>query len=87
MATEIYKIHKVKLFDGTELEISPLKIKYLREVMDTFMYVKNVSNDDEAMLVLLECVRIAMKQYMSEISESVSDIEDNFDLPTVHKIL
>jgi len=87
MATEIYKIHKVKLFDGTELEISPLKIKYLREVMDTFMYVKNVSNDDEAMLVLLECVRIAMKQYMSEISGSVSDIEDNFDLPTVHKIL
>jgi len=87
MATEIYKIHKVKLFDGTELEISPLKIKYLREVMDTFMYIKKVSNDDEAMLVLIECVRISMKQYKPEISSSIADIEDNLDLPTVHKIL
>jgi len=87
MATEIYKIHKINLFDGTELEISPLKIRYLRQVMDTFMYVKNVSGDDDAMLILLECVRITMKQYKPDISKTIQDIEDNFDLPTVHKIL
>lgn len=87
MATEIYKIQKVNLFDGTELEISPLKIKYLRQVMDTFMYVKNVSNDDEAIMMLLECARITMKQYYPELSKSINDIEENFDLPTIHKIL
>lgn len=87
MATEIYKIHTIKLFDGSELEITPLKIKYLRQVMDTFMYVKNVSSDDEAILVLLECVRITMKQYKPEISVSIEAVEDNFDMPTVHKIL
>lgn len=87
MATEIYKIHTIKLFDGSELEITPLKIKYLRQVMDTFMYVKNVSNDDEAILVLLECVRITMKQYKPDISISIEAVEDNFDMPTVHKIL
>ena len=87
MATEIYKIHHIKLFNGTEIELSPLKIKYLRELMDTFIYMKNVSNDDDALLVFLECVRIAMKQYYPQISGSIEDIEDNLDLPTVHKIL
>lgn len=87
MATEIYKIHKVTLFDGTQIDLSPLKIKYLREVMDTFNYLKNVSNDDDAILLFLECVRIAMKQYYPEISKTIEDIENNVDLPTVHKIL
>jgi translation initiation factor 1 (eIF-1/SUI1) len=87
MATEIYKTHKVKLFNGTEIELSPLKIKYLRELMDTFHYLKNVSNDDDALLIFLECVRVAMKQYYPEISGSVEEIEDNLDLPNVHKVL
>ena len=34
MATTIYKYKNIELFDGTELEIIPLKIKYLREFME-----------------------------------------------------
>ena len=40
MATTIYKSQTVYLFDGTELEIIPLKIKYLREFMQTFETIK-----------------------------------------------
>ena len=40
MATTIYKSEIVYLFDGTELEIVPLKIKYLREFMQAFENVK-----------------------------------------------
>jgi hypothetical protein len=87
MATKIYSIDKINLFDGTEIEISPLKIKYLREVMDSFSYIKNIKNDDDAILLLTECVRICMKQYYPKISTSIEDIEDSFDMPTVHKIL
>jgi hypothetical protein len=87
MATKIYSIDKINLFDGTEIEIPPLKIKYLREVMDSFSYIKNIKNDDDAILLLTECVRICMKQYYPKISNSIEDIEDNFDIPTVHKIL
>lgn len=87
MATEIYKIHKAYLFDGTEIEISPLKIKYLKQVMDVFSFVKNVSNDDEAISLLIECVRICMKQYYPQISNTMEDVEENVDMPTVHKIL
>jgi hypothetical protein len=87
MATEIYKTKNIYLFDGTEIEIMPLKIKYLREFMDAFNNIKQTKNDDEAMAVLVECTRIAMKQYYPQISKSIQDLEDNIDLPTVHEIL
>jgi hypothetical protein len=87
MATSIYKTKNIYLFDGTEIQAMPLKIKYLREFMDVFNNIKQTSNDDEAMTVLLECTRIAMKQYYPAISKSIEDLEDNIDLPTVHEIL
>lgn len=87
MATSIYKTKNIYLFDGTEIETMPLKIKYLREFMDAFDKIKDTKDDDEAMLVLLECTRIAMKQYYPPISGSVEELEDNIDLPTVHDIL
>jgi hypothetical protein len=87
MATQIYKTKNIFLFDGTEIETMPLKIKYLREFMDAFDKIKYTKDDDEAMLVLLECTRIAMKQYYPAISGSIEELEDNIDLPTVHEIL
>jgi hypothetical protein len=87
MATKIYKTKRIYLFDGTEIEIMPLKIKYLREFMDVFDTIKDTKNDDEAMMVLLECTRVAMKQYFPEISKNIEDLENNIDLPTVHEIL
>jgi hypothetical protein len=87
MATEIYKTKNIYLFDGTEIEIMPLKIKYLREFMDAFSNIKQTKNDDEAMHVLVECTRIAMKQYYPQISTSIEELENNIDLPTVHEIL
>jgi hypothetical protein len=87
MATSIYKTKNIYLFDGTEIQIMPLKIKYLREFMDAFDKIKYTKDDDEAMIVLLECTRIAMKQYYPSVSKSIEELEDNIDLPTVHEIL
>ena len=87
MATTIYNTQIVHLFDGTELEITPLKIKYLREFMDTFKEIKKTKNDDEAIGALVECVRVCMKQFYPLISKSVKDVEDNIDMPTVYKVL
>jgi hypothetical protein len=87
MATTIYKTKNIFLFDGTEIETMPLKIKYLREFMDAFDKLKYTKDDDEAMIVLLECTRIAMKQYKPDISNTIEDIENNIDLPTMHEIL
>jgi hypothetical protein len=84
MATEVYNKSNIYLIDGTELEIIPLKIKYLREFMIEFEGVKNASDDDSAIEVLLKCVGICMKQYYPQISNTV---EDNLDLPTIYKII
>jgi hypothetical protein len=87
MATTIYKSKVVYLFDGTELEIIPLKIKYLREFMIVFNNIKNTKNDDEAIEVLVECVRVCMKQYYPKIAGTIKDVEDNINMPTIYDIL
>ena len=87
MATRIYKNQIISLFNGKELEIIPLKIRYLREFMEVFENIKEAKGDDESIAVLVECVRICMKQYCPEISSTTKDIEDNFDMPTIYKIL
>ena len=84
MATEVYNSANIFLIDGTELEIVPLKIKYLREFMTAFEQVHKSQDDDEAIEKLTECVKICMKQYYPEIQ---STVEDHVDLPTIYKIL
>jgi len=87
MATTIYQTKKILLLDNTELEIIPLKIKYLREFMIVFDGIKEATNDDESISVLVECVRICMKQYYPKISNTVEEVEDSLDLPTIYEIL
>ena len=87
MATEIYNKGNIFLIDGTELEIIPLKIYYLREFMSVFDGMKQASDDDEAIDILTECVKICMKQYYPELSINKEAVEDNIDLPTIYKIV
>jgi hypothetical protein len=84
MATEVYNKDNIFLIDGRELEIIPLKIKYLREFMLAFQSMKKATNDDEAIEVLTNCARICMKQYCPEIAKNA---DDYLDLPTVYKII
>jgi hypothetical protein len=55
--------------------------------MLTFNNIKNTKNDDDAIGILIECVRICMKQYYPKISGTVKDVEDSIDMPTVYKVL
>lgn len=87
MATKIYNITKIQTIDGEEIEITPLKIKYLREFMDTFKYIEECKDDLESISLLTECARICMQQYYPKLSESVEAIEDNFNLPIIYEIL
>jgi hypothetical protein len=86
MATEIYKSDTITLIDGTEIYITPLKIKYLRQFMEAFDVVKTAKDDEEAIILLSGCATIAMKQYYP-IIKTVDELEDNVDLPTIYKIL
>jgi hypothetical protein len=86
MATIVYSTKTVETVDGIQIEMSPLKIKYLREFMDAFDNMKRAETENDSIDIITECVRIAMKQYYPKLSFSKEDIEDNFDLPTIYSI-
>ena len=87
MATEIYSTNYAYLMDGTELEISPLKIKYLRIFMNQFEDVKNATDDYEAISALSRCAMTCMRQYYPSLSRSLDEFEDAVDLKTIYLIL
>lgn len=86
MATKIYETGNITLIDGTDVFLTPLKLKFLREFMDAFEFVKDANDDYEAIEYLSECARIAMKQYYPTI-QTIEDLEDSVDLPSIYKIL
>lgn len=86
MASKIYDSAHIYTVDNQEIYITPLKIIYLREFMDAFEHVKNATDDSDAISKIVNCVRIAMKQYKPEISSNEL-VEDNFNLPTIYKVL
>lgn len=87
MATSIYNTKYIMLENGEELEISPLKIKYLRRFMEAFEDVKTSKNDYDAISSLSKCAMICMKQYKPEISNNIEEFEEYVDLQTIYIIL
>ena len=76
------------LMDGTEIELKPLNIFLLRKFMKNFEKIQKVAEDnDKSMTILMECVQIAFEQYNPKLSEDLSALEKNIDLPTVYKII
>jgi hypothetical protein len=86
MPTTIYDSTIIYTIDGLEIEISPLKIKYLKEFMEIFQSVKESQTNDESLQHLVKCCLVAMKQYLPKI-KTVEDFEDTFDIKTLYTIL
>jgi inhibitor of KinA sporulation pathway (predicted exonuclease) len=88
MATTVYEAQQIKLIDGTEITLRPLKISLLRKFMKKFEGIADVVDDNEKSInLLMECVLIAMEQYKPELASDLATLEDNIDLPTVYKIV
>jgi hypothetical protein len=87
MATTVYNTKNIVLQDGVEIELAPLKIKYLRQLMDNFDEVKNAQGDMEAIIALSKCARICMKQFRPKITETQEMLEEYVNLQNVYDIL
>ena len=88
MATTVHEAHKIKLIDGTEITLRPLKISLLRKFMKKFEGIAAVVDDnDKSINLLMQCVLIAMEQYAAGVDVDLANLEDNIDLPTVYKIV
>lgn len=86
MANKVYTSENMRLIDGTEIYVTPLKIKYLREFMEYFSDIKKSKDDEDAMDRLVKCVAICMKQYDPKRS-TVSHVEDLFDINMIYRVL
>lgn len=86
MATKIYDSTKLYLVDDTEILVTPLKLKYLREFMEIFDTLENASGDEDSIGILSSCALVAMKQYFP-IIKTIDDLEDRLDLPTIYKVI
>lgn len=86
MATKVYDSDTIETVDGIVIYLTPLKIKYLRDFMKEFENVKSSNNDDAATTSLVRCAVASMQQYYP-LFKTVEDVEDNFDMPSIYKIL
>lgn len=86
MPNTVYESGIITLINGEELYITPLKIKYLREFMNVFSMVQSAKTNDESIDYLVDCVRIAMKQFSPNLKTS-EDIEDAMDMHSVYEVL
>lgn len=86
MPNKVYDSGTIQLIDGTEIFMTPLKIKYLREFMQVFENLENTKTEDETLNALLDCSRIAMKQYCPRL-KTIEDVEDNLDIKSMYKLL
>ena len=86
MASKIYEVSTISLVDGTEIELRPLKIKYLRKFMDYFEVIKFAKDDETSIKILSQCALIALRSQYPLVS-TIEELEDSLDLPTVYKVL
>lgn len=86
MATKIYNTKTIELINGEFIEAVPVKIKFLRELMEQFDEIKNANSDQESIDILIKCAAIAMKQYYPK-AKTIDEVEELIDLNMVYDIL
>jgi hypothetical protein len=87
MAKNVYEVGLIENISGEIIEISPLKIKYMKPFMDKFDTLKENDNNEESIDILIECVLIAMHQFRPDKYITKEDVESDFDIKTLYSIL
>jgi hypothetical protein len=87
MPTIIYDTDEVLTVENKRIELSPLKIKYMRKFMNVFQTIDYAMSDEDAIDTLSECARICMEQFAPEYSDSVQSVQDTFDLKAIYHIM
>jgi hypothetical protein len=86
MPKEIFRETTIKLIDGTPIRVYPLKLVYLKQLMKEFDRIKESKTDDETLLIILDCIAIAMKQLYPAL-DTGEKVADNIDMNALYVIL
>ena len=87
MARNVYETGTIETLSGDVIEISPLKIKYMKKFMDLFETIKDAKDNDESIDILIECAVIAMRQFRPNKYPTKEELELDFDIKSLYKIL
>lgn len=88
MAITVNEPTAIALLDGTVINVRPLKLSLLREFSKAFAKISEVADDeDKSIDLLLDCVKIALKQYAPELLENKVDLEEILDIKIVYQII
>lgn len=88
MATKVYESIELELLDGTKVEVKPLSLKKLRELMKVWSEGTSKQTDEDQFLdLLITCTAIAFKQFSPALAEDRDALEEALDLQTMYKIL
>lgn len=87
MATKVYESVELELLDGTVVNIKPLNLKNLRELMKEWQKASEAVDEDAFLNTLINCTQIAFKQYNTELAGDREALENALDIQTMYKIL
>lgn len=87
MATKVNKEEKVTLQDGREIVVAPLNIKNLRRFMEVVKGFEDVKTDAEGLDIMVDAVQVALTKADPEIADDRDYLEENLDMPAIHKIM
>jgi hypothetical protein len=89
MTTTVNETKVITLLDGSTVNARPLKLSLLRDFMNTFAKIADVSEDnDKSLDLLIQCVQIAFKQFAPDLAaKDAKDLEDVLDIKLVYQIV
>ena len=89
MPTTVYDTLEIKLSNGTVINVQPLKINKLKKILQAIKPIQDgtANTDEAAMEVFIAAGMICMEQFAPEFSTDKDKFEDNFETPTLMKIL
>jgi hypothetical protein len=87
MATKVYESVELELINGDVINVKPLNLKNLREVMKEWSKASEAKDEDEFLDILINCTQIAFKQFNPSLAGDREALEGALDLQTMYKIL
>ena len=87
MATKVYESVELELLDGTIVNIKPLNLKNLRELMKEWQKAQESKDEDDFLNILINFTQIAFKQYNTDLAGDREALENALDIQTMYKIL
>lgn len=87
MATKIYESIELELINGDVINVKPLNLKNLREVMKEWAKAAEAKDEDEFLDTIINCTQIAFKQFNPSLAADRDALEEALDLQTMYKIL